>query len=254
MESRLCSLLWIVSPDHIELYNGYGDPQGSTGTDKTLLRRFDLLDERLAELDTLAGRLAMETGQFWRLNPTVNRGTSVASRLLRDLRRLEGDLVRKDLDRIAAQALIGQSIFVQYLIDRKLITEEQLWKECGQRTLPDVLSDRERTIRLFRRLRSTFNGDMFPPSSSDVPDANHLARVARFLRGDDTESGQLYLFPYRFNVIPVGLISSIYEQFVHSSSSSESPTRESRTEAKKRESTIRRLQPYLSYWTKSSTA
>lgn len=225
-------LLWIVSPDHIQLYNGYSDPQGSTGRDKTLLRTFALLDERLAELDTLAGRLAMETGQFWRLNPTVNRASSVASRLLRDLRRLERDLVQSGLDRGASQALIGRSVFAQYLIDRGLITEEQLLGDCGQRTLPEVLFNRECTIRLFKRLQLTFNGDMFPPSSSDVPSADHLARVARFLRGDDTESGQLYLFPYRFDVIPVGLISSIYEQFVHSSSS-ETPTRESRTEAKK---------------------
>ena len=224
-------LLWIVSPDNIELYNGYSDPHGSTKTDKTLLKTFELLDERLAELDALAGRLVMETGQFWRLNPAVNRGSSVASRLLRDLRRLERDLVEDGLDRSAAQALIGRAIFVQYLIDRELLTEERLLRDCGKRTLPEVLCDRACTIRLFRQLRLTFNGDMFPPSSSDVPAADYLIRVARFLKGDDTESGQLYLFPYRFDVIPVGLISSIYEQFVHSSSL-ESPAQEPQTEAK----------------------
>ena len=91
----------------------------------------------------------METGQFWRLNPTVNRGSSVASRLLRDLSRLERDLVEGNLDRGSAQELIGRAIFVQYLIDRGLITEEQLMEDCGHGTLPDVFVDRASTIRLF---------------------------------------------------------------------------------------------------------
>ena len=35
------------------------------------------------------------------------------------------------------------------------------------------------------------------------------------------DTGQLSFFPYRFEVIPVELISAIYEQFVHSSDSAE---------------------------------
>ena len=211
-------LLWIVSPDRIDLYNGFGVPQTSTTATENLLETFQLLDEELARLDALAGRLAMETGQFWRLKPDVNRASGVAGRLLRDLSRLERDLVSADLDRDQAQGLIGRSIFTKYLIDRHIVTEGHLMRRCGYGTLPDVLFDRDATVRLFEWLRQTFNGDMFPSSSGDVPEARHLVRVARFLRADDTESGQLSLFPYRFDVIPVGLISSIYEQFVHSAS------------------------------------
>ena len=211
-------LLWIVSPHRIDLYNGFGAPQKPSNATANLLETFELLDEELARLDTLAGRLAMETGQFWRLKPSVNRDSSVAGRLLRDLSRLENDLVVAGLGRGHAQALIGRCIFVQYLIDRALITKSHLTRKCGHSSLPDVLFDRDATSRLFDWLRLTFNGDMFPPSSEEVPGADHLGRVARFLRADDTESGQLSLFPYRFDVIPVGLISSIYEQFVHSTS------------------------------------
>jgi len=42
-----------------------------------------------------------------------------------------------------------------------------------------------------------------------------LTRVAEFLEAVDPENGQLSFFPYQFDVIPVELISSIYEQFVH---------------------------------------
>jgi type I restriction-modification system DNA methylase subunit len=46
----------------------------------------------------------------------------------------------------------------------------------------------------------------------------HFTRVADFLEAVDPETGQGSLFPYQFEVIPVELISSIYEQFAHSGS------------------------------------
>lgn len=48
-----------------------------------------------------------------------------------------------------------------------------------------------------------------------TPATHHLKRVAEFLEAVDPQSGQLNFFPYQFDVIPVELISSIYEQFAH---------------------------------------
>ena len=210
-------LLWLVSPERIELHNGFGPPRGPNEAYKNRLDTFDLLDEKLARLDARAGRLAMETGRFWSLETRVNRKTSVDGRLLRDLRHLEGRLVNADLDRAAAQALIGRCIFVKYLIDREIVTGRHLRNLCGHPDLPGALGDGDAAERLFAWLGKTFNGDMFPPSPEPVPAAEHLARMARFLSGDDPETGQRRFFPYRFDVIPVELVSAIYEQFVHSS-------------------------------------
>ena len=211
-------LLWLVSPDRIELYNGFGSPQRPSDAATNRLETFRRLDEELAELDALAGRLAMETGQFWRERLHVNRKTSVDGQLLRDLRHLERHLVNDNLSREDAQGLIGRSIFTKYLTDRGIVTEKRMMKLCGRANLPDALRDQEATGRLFAWLRKTFNGDMFPPSTMPVPAAEHLDWVARFLAGEDMDTGQLSFFPYRFEVIPVELISAIYEQFVHSSS------------------------------------
>ena len=75
------------------------------------------------------------------------------------------------------------------------------------------------TERLFDWLRETFNGDMFPLEGSTTPKPEHLLRVADFLEAVDPNTGQMSLFPYQFDVIPVELISSIYEQFAHTDSS-----------------------------------
>ena len=160
----------------------------------------------------------METGHFWHQRTGVDRRAGVDRALLRDLSALEGDLTKSGLDHLEAQGLIGRTIFAKYLIDREIVTGERLKAECGHGDLAEILHDRDATGRLFAWLRETFNGDMFPDTPVDPPDPAHLRRVARFLRAEAPD-GQTSLFPYRFDVIPVELISSIYERFVHASSS-----------------------------------
>lgn len=212
-------LLWLVSPERIDLYNGFGIPLQHDDAAANRLDTFSHVDSELARLDAVAGRLAMETGKFWQREPRVSRETSVDRRLLRDLNTLERTLVDAGLGHEGAQGLIGRCIFIKYLIDRPIVTEQQLIAECGHGDLSEVLQDHTATARLFAWLRETFNGDMFPPSAEAVPDARHLDRMARFLQGEDLKTGQRHFFPYRFDVIPVELVSAIYEQFVHSSAS-----------------------------------
>lgn len=209
-------LLWVISPQRIDLYNGFGAPIKEGDAQKHLIRRFENIEVSLRELDELAGRLAIETGQFWTQVPTVDRKTSVDQKLLSDLAFLEHDLVAGNLARAAAQALIGRVIFTQYLIDREIVSAARLKRVCGHTELSSALRDRPATAKLFAWLAETFNGDMFPPSSvKTTPAGHHLKRVAEFLEAADPQSGQLSFFPYQFDVIPVELISSIYEQFAH---------------------------------------
>ncbi len=209
-------LLWVISPQRIDLYNGFGTPVKDGDAQKHLIGRFETIEASLHRLDELAGRLAIETGQFWAQVPTVDRKTSVDQKLLSDLAFLERDLVAGNLARGAAQALIGRVIFTQYLIDREIVSAARLKRVCGYTVLPAILRDRSATANLFQWLAQTFNGDMFPPSSvKTTPAAHHLKRVAEFLEAVDPQSGQLNFFPYQFDVIPVELISSIYEQFAH---------------------------------------
>ena len=223
-------LLWLVSPERIDLYNGFGPPRTPDEVEANRLRTFRLVDAELTQLDTLAGRLAMETGQFWHLESRVSRETSVERRLLRDLGRLEDRLVAADLDKGEAQALIGRCIFAKYLTDRDIVTRRRLVRLCGHRDLAEALRDPAAAGRLFAWLRETFNGDMFPSSSEPVPAPGHLDHVARFLSGEDLETGQLHFFPYRFDVIPVELVSAICEQFVHSSAAESAGSNSARKE------------------------
>ena len=209
-------LLWVVLPDRTKIYDGFAEPRPAGPEPENLIRTFGHSADELSGLNDFAGRLAMETGQFWKGQHQVDRRNGVDRLLLRHLGTLERELVVAGLDRDETQALIGRTIFAKYLLDREIVTGRQLRDLCDYDDLHEVLEDRNATQRFFDWLRDTFNGDMFPETLDAPPAAEHLARVASFLRADQPD-GQMSLFPYRFDVIPVELISSIYERFVHSS-------------------------------------
>lgn len=209
-------LLWTVSPQRTVIYNAFGRPQSRDDAEANRLEAFENVPSGLERLDSFAGQLAMETGQFWRNEPRVNRKTGVNHQLLSDLGALERDLVRDGLPRNEAQGLIGRCIFTQYLIDRRIVDPDLLQEVCAQPSLPLALGDPAATQSLFAWLSQTFNGDVFPMHSAEASLAGpHLERVAQFLRGSDPSSGRQSIFPYQFDVIPVELIGSIYQQFAH---------------------------------------
>ncbi len=225
--NRGCApLLWVISPENIKVYNGFSRPREERSAAVHLLDTFGRVEKELDRLDAFAGRLAMETGEFWRQKHAVHRKTCGDQQLLADLATLERDLLSAGLDRSSAQGLIGRSIFAQYLIDREIVKRRFLQGEHGHGTLSHILRDRKAAKLLFDWLRDTFNGDMFPAEASPLPEARHLRRVADFLDAVDPVSGQTTLFPYQFDVIPVELISSIYEQFAHADPASDDETNE----------------------------
>ena len=199
-------LLWVISPNRIDLYNGFARPLDVGDADATRLDTFECIDQELERLDATAGRLAIETGTFWEkpLARDVDRSARVDRQLLSDLANLEQVLLDDGLPRPDAQALIGRSIFAQFLFDRGILKiPEPLTAHLRQ---PDTAR------RLFDWLSKTFNGDMFPAHTA-VPQDVHLHHVADFLEAVDPQTKQTTLFPYQFDIIPVEVISSIYEQF-----------------------------------------
>ena len=207
-------LLWVISPNRIDLYNGFARPLRNGDADANRLDTFERIESELDRLDAAAGRLAMETGAFWErpLAGAVDRRQRVDRQLLSDLAVLERDLLHDGLPRPDAQALIGRSIFTQFLFDRRILKLSS--------TLANTLRNPDEIARLFNWLKRTFNGDMFPQESA-APQDVHLHRVADFLDAVDPQTQQTTLFPYQFDVIPVEVISSIYEQFAQAASATE---------------------------------
>ncbi len=161
--------------------------------------------------------------------------------LIQDLKMVRKQLLDAGLDAKYAHSLIGRSIFIRYLEDRGVIDlayfekvaqrnlhwQEKLARESGRPDLAPggqkrryyrVLLDKGFTYALFQQLANDFNGDMFPKDEEEEKKVSktHLELLHDFLLGD-TNWGQshLFLWAYDFEIIPIELISSIYEEFYH---------------------------------------
>lgn len=218
--------LCVVTPISIRIYNCLARPQeGETERDH-ILGELDLVDGQIKKLATIERR-TFDSGQFWRtgLGSEVKRTERVDVQLLQDLMATEGTLAEEGLDPDIIHALLGRAVFVSYLKDRlkdrKILPESFFATTYGCSSFEDILRDKPTTYAFFEWLKDTFNGDLFPVSPAEKKKVRepHLDLVRRFLLGYDMhQSGGLQqrFWPYSFDVIPIELISSIYERFAHS--------------------------------------
>lgn len=225
----LAPMLWIVTPAQILIYNCYSKPSPSDveNPKRHLLRLFRQTEAGLKQLKDFASRFEFVSGNFWQRREArkINRGERVDSALLVDLEEAEKQLGEAQLDRNVAHALLGRSIFVSYLQDRGILTPKFFQRYFGVQKFTDALATKSLTYDVFKWVRKTFNGDLFPltykKNGQEIHEENivdeypHLSIIRELLLGTEMASGQGRLWPYEFDVIPIELISSIYEKFAH---------------------------------------
>ncbi len=181
-------------------------------------------------------RAQIESGKLFE-ERRFGLGNRADHALIRDLACVRTLLRASGLSIPHAHALIGQSIFIRYLEDRRILTEEYFRKVArgnkdwrgildsaikhdgakDERRLyyAAVLSDKAFTHALFSRLAKEFNGDLFPFRRHEQKafTASRLKLMRKFLLGQ-IEGSTLFTFAYDFDIIPIELISSMYEEFL----------------------------------------
>ena len=118
-----------------------------------------------------------------------------------------------------ATKLILRIIFCRFLIDRGINIGYKDFNDDikkNQSYLLEIISNNEELFNLFEYLKEKFNGNLFELDSDSEKAliTNEISKLLRdFLSGSiDMKNSQLSLFPlYNFNLIPVELISNIYE-------------------------------------------
>jgi hypothetical protein len=201
--------LVVVLPNEVRIIDALSTPFEAYELDRA--RATSRLAETLGDFSRasiLSGRVAR------RLN-TAQRQT-VVDRLRADLRAALARLRGKGLSRQVANDLVGRSLFVRYLEDRNLLPQV-LDRTLQAHSFSSALDDSvDAVYGMFDRVYEVFNGDVFPVSESEqsAVRVEHLGVVSDFLRGGPP--GQLPLFDdlYDFSVIPVELLSNIYEEFL----------------------------------------
>jgi hypothetical protein len=114
-------------------------------------------------------------------------------------------------------ALLGRSILIRYLEDRRVFDSEYLKRFGGSGSFTSLLlSAPNSAYPLFGDLKNRFNGEVFVVDKEERNSvgARHLSELGSFLEGTHVESGQTFFWAYEFDSIPIELISSIYEEFL----------------------------------------
>jgi len=140
----------------------------------------------------------------------------------------------------AANRLVGRLLFISYLIDRDVTFNDQDYitgknKIERKNTFRNLITNKDQLYNFFGYLTNKYNGDMFPLIEKDreiviykeedyittkhLEVLSHLFNCSSFFAGGKKFNAnytvQKSLFDlYDFEIIPVELISSIYENFI----------------------------------------
>jgi type I restriction-modification system DNA methylase subunit len=235
-------LLFIATPGELAVYDLAQPParNDSDWKEHSPLAMARTIEEVAHNLKKYA-REQVETGFLFEDTTFHTLENRADKSLMRDLKTVRSSLMEEGLngEKVKfAHALIGRSIFIRYLEDKKILTSDYFWNVAKQDKkwtnilraksqkpyvdsdmenliYPRILSDKEFTYALFDKLAHDFNGDMFPQSVEEkrIVTNEHLSLLQSFLRGDVQPQKSLFFFAYRFDIIPLELISNIYEEF-----------------------------------------
>ena len=223
----LAPMLWVVSPTQVQILDCFSArpiPAARRGPPDWILHLRDL-STGLQSLQERVGRRQVESRGFWDsgVGKGIDRGNRVDSALLQDLGDAAAVLEDQGLHMHEAHKLLLRAIFLSYLESRGILTVQRLKRLFGVGGFAEALGDPQTTEALFSWMTKTFNGDLFLPRQGPRRAGGRRGgyskpqlEVVRFLlEGGNPKTRQKFLWPYQFDVIPVELISSIYEKFTH---------------------------------------
>lgn len=201
-------IIFIILPDEIQVYNS-----NIFDDENSFLGNFSKDDElEIFNIYNLAN------GTFFDKYPnSFNNSKRVQNYLLENIK-ITIKLLKKDqLDLEIIHSLIGKLIFSKYLIDRGICKDEFFIKNYGCE-FNNVILKKECLFDFFNLLEEKFNPDLFKltEDQKNMITNKHLTNLYKLFSGYDMNHPQqsvLYC-PYDFNIIPIELISNIYEAFL----------------------------------------
>ena len=251
--------LFIAAPGELKVYSLNQPPVQNADDWQEVKPLEDVIRRSVEVSDRLQAyrREQVESGQLFTEKDFGKLEQRADKQLILDLKIVRQALlnVKPKVNQRYIHALIGRSIFVRYLEDRKVLIPEYFQKIAEDTSQPKwdpewlkilkapegddlsphsehrryarILRNKDLTYALFNQLAEHFNGDMFPRDQreEETITQEHLDLLRGFLLGDtDPKQSKLFLWAYDFEIIPIELISSIYEEFYHQSSDKDKGT------------------------------
>ena len=155
----------------------------------------------------------IDNGFFWEeisrfIKERNKKRSPIDDDLLNNLLKRRNNLIKilKDDENDVSQKLIDRCLFIRFIEDR-----------LGHNNLKQVLKDKniEQLLNLFKYYNGALNGDLFEDDHILITDSAVLHELERVFGEYYVYSyGQRTIIPYKFDKIPILLISHIYQKFL----------------------------------------
>lgn len=209
-------IAFAVLPNEIRIYNAFCFQDGNRSN------LFKIIDQLSKEEDfnylLKFSSYNVDSGKIWEeIGDKLTKESRVDRKLLRNLKAARDTLNGDGLSYHIIHSLLGRCIFSRYLTDREALPSEFFQEKYSVKNFTDLILNRNKLFSFFVWLENRFNGDIFP---LDIGEKNsikpeHLKTVYRLFKGEEIVRGQISLFQhYDFSIIPIELISNIYEAFL----------------------------------------
>lgn len=220
-------LLFVVTPEDLFIFSNYEKPKACNGEldpEAALISKLSFVNQIEFERQIQQyRRIHLESGEYWRReNSRFQIKNRIDSVLIRNLKYIRNELVKSIGSTKAVHCILGRAILIQYLEDRGYCENHTFFSQGfynhfydGAEKFSDVLQNKDATYRLFQFFQDKFNGGMFPVFQEELDNIKEadLALLRDFIIGEiDFAESQYNMWPlYTFDLIPIQLISTIYE-------------------------------------------
>lgn len=219
-------ITFIIKNDEIQIFNALNYNKESKS-----LERLDLSEE---ERNKRFSFWELQSGNTWKWlqqdyfenNKKNQHRKRVNERLFQNIKDVRNQLIKQDgvnaLTEKEANSLILRLIFIRYLIDRNIeingdfISGKTLNEK--RNSFCELIEKPSELNKLFIKLNENFNGVLFKETDIVITDlqGKYLANV---FSGERQEQGTLfsgfYFEIFDFSIIPVEVISGIYESLIN---------------------------------------
>jgi hypothetical protein len=197
-------ILFYLTEDNLLIYNSFIFPD-KDNLENNIIGTYD--DIHKFHINKLTSE------EFWEnKKETFTNKNRINKRLLQNIVDAKKVLSQRGLKEEYIHSIIGRSLFVRYISDRQLINNN-IFNEVEK-----LFLDKDNLYNSFKIIKENFNGDLFPVTKDEYAavEQKHLDILYLLFSGGDIITGQPSLFSYYdFSIIPIKLISNIYEKFLH---------------------------------------
>ena len=201
-------IIFILLPDEIQVYSS------NIFDDDSFLAKFSKTDE--LEIFNIYN---LTNGTFFdKYSESFNNSKNVQNYLLDNIKTTIRLLKDDNLSFKTIHALIGKLIFSNYLADRGIYSKEFFAKNYGC-DFKSIILNKDMLFDFLIRLEQDFNIDFFKLDENQINTITdrHLNILYKLFSGGDMDYPQTEVSEclYDFKIIPIELISNIYEVFLN---------------------------------------